>query len=240
MAEESSWGTPVIRLAISVEGPTEAEFVKKVLADHLRKSRIEPTPIILGRARSPSKSDGGNVSVERLASEMVYLLNSHDAVTSLVDFYGFCKKGRTTPEELQKRIDEEVDKKIGRSWDQTRVFSYVQQYEFEGLLFSDVSVFADLIHAPASAVEALRQIRSQFPTPEDINDNSDTAPSKRIPKVIPRYNKKVNGPLIAEKIGLGVIRTECPRFDAWVKRLESLGEPQHKEVKSNRRASHVE
>ena len=39
------------RLAISVEGQSEAEFVKQVLADHLRGRGVEPTPILLGRAR---------------------------------------------------------------------------------------------------------------------------------------------------------------------------------------------
>ena len=34
----------MIRLAILVEGQTEEEFVKSVLADHLRGSGLEPTP----------------------------------------------------------------------------------------------------------------------------------------------------------------------------------------------------
>ena len=60
------------RLAVSVEGQTEEEFVKRILAGHLRGWRIESTPILLGRARG--KSGGGNVSSERLVSEMVWLL----------------------------------------------------------------------------------------------------------------------------------------------------------------------
>lgn len=54
----------MIRLAISVEGRTEEEFVKNVLADHLRESEVVSTPILLGRARG--RADGGNVSVDRL------------------------------------------------------------------------------------------------------------------------------------------------------------------------------
>ncbi|MYA24523.1 MAG: DUF4276 family protein, partial [Gemmatimonadetes bacterium] len=103
------------------------------------------------------------------------------------------------------------------------VIPYVQRHEFEGLLFSDVSVFAGLIEAPEGSVEALQKIRSHFQTPEDINDNKDTAPSKRIKKVIPWYDKRVNAPLLAIEIGLATIRTECPRFNSWVTSLESLG-----------------
>ena len=35
-------------------------------------------------------------------------------------------------------------------------------------------------------------------------------------------DKRVHGPLVAEEIGMGRIRSECPRFGAWLKRLESL------------------
>ena len=205
----------MIRLAISVEGQTEEEFVSTVLVDHLRPKGVESRPILLG-------GTGGDVTVERLARDMARLYWSFDFVTSLVDFYGFRDKGSATVDELEKIIDEKVNDNVRRSWDQSRVFSYVQQHEFEGLLFSDVSAFAGLIDVPDGAVEVLREIRSQFPTPEDINDNSDTAPSKRIVELIPRYQKVVHGPVVAEEIGLEAIRAECPRFNAWVTRLEAL------------------
>ena len=65
----------MIRLAISVEGRTEEEFVNKVLAGHLRARGVEPKPVLLN----------GNVTIERLASDMARLLWSFDCVTSLVD-----------------------------------------------------------------------------------------------------------------------------------------------------------
>ena len=211
------------RLAISVEGQTEKEFVNNVLAVHLRRSGVEPTPILLGRARG--RSGGGNVSIERLATEMAHLLGSFDSVTSLVDFYGFRHKGDKTVDELEKHLTRQIHNALGHRWHPEKVFPYVQQYEFEGLLFSDVGVFANLVDAPEKSVEELRRIRTVFPTPEDINDNSDTAPSKRIVEVIPRYRKVVDGSLLGMKIGLDAIRSECLRFDGWVTRLESLGRP---------------
>ena len=36
----------MIRLAIVVEGETEEDFVKRVLADHLRTRMVEPCPIL--------------------------------------------------------------------------------------------------------------------------------------------------------------------------------------------------
>ena len=108
--------------------------------------------------------------------------------------------------------------------DPSRVFAYVQRHEFEGLLFSEVNAFRILLpDAAAKSLQALRDIRAQFPTPEDIDDGYDTAPSRRIQRAIPGYRKKTFGPLVAEDAGLEKIRAECPRFDGWVTRLESLG-----------------
>ena len=89
----------MIRLAISVEGQTEEDFVKSVLADHLRMKDVETTPIQLGRGQGTG--GGGNVRVEPLTREMVVLRQNFDAVTSLVDFYGFRDKGSRAVEELE-------------------------------------------------------------------------------------------------------------------------------------------
>ena len=185
------------RVAVSVEGQTEEEFVKSVLADHLRGRHVEATPILVGRSRG--KSGGGNVSVHRLASDMAMLFRGFDFVTSLVDFYGFVGKGDSSPAELEERIHDAVCDKLTGNWDQSRVFPYVQKHEQE-----------------------LRRIREAFPTPEDINDNTATAPSKRIASIIPRYDKVLYGSIVAMDTELDVIRDACPRFGNWLGRLESL------------------
>ena len=215
----------MIRLAISVEGRTEEEFVKQVLADHLRTAEVEPTPILIGRARG--RNGGGNVSVERLASDMARLHWNFDAITSLVDFYGFRgRKEVETVDELEGRVCRAILEKLPDDPDPRRIIPYVQQYEFEGLLFSDVDAF-HVTGASAGSLQALRNIRGQFPTPEDINDHSDTAPSKRITGVMQQYgtrgySKIRDGFLIAGETGLDAIRRECRRFDRWLRRLEAL------------------
>ena len=210
----------MIRLAVSVEGPTEEEFVKTVLADHLRGHGVEPIPILIGRARGGS--GGGNVSVGRLVKEMRDLYWSFDAVTSLVDFYGFRGRGdRETADGLEKRLDEALHQEVVREWDPRRMIPYIQQYEFESLLFSDVDTFA-VFDVSNEVVRRLWLIRSEFPNPEDINDNWDTVPSRRIKRAMPEYSKVVHGPLIAGETGLDAIRRECRRFNAWMERLETL------------------
>ena len=90
-------------------------------------------------------------------------------------------------------------------------------------MFSDVTGFGALPKAPEGVVPSLREIRNRFATPEDIDDGRETAPSKRIRTVMPGYHKAGHGQIVAGHIGLPTIRAECPRFDAWVRRLEALG-----------------
>ncbi len=211
----------MIRLAITVEGETEEDFVDQVLALHLHSREIYPTPILLGRARRSFRS-GGNVSIDRLASDLATNYHRFDFVTSLVDYYGFKDKGTSTVKQLEHDIKREVEKKVNLGWDERKVILYVQRHEFEGLLFSDVKAFSDVLGANTAVVKQLESVREHFSTPEDINDHPDTAPSKRIAQAIPTYNKRINGPLIAQEIGLPTVRRECPRFNAWLSHLESL------------------
>lgn len=147
---------------------------------------------------------------------MRYLSGSFDAVTSLVDFYGFRSKGRKLPDDLVRAIRNRLSQS-----DQRSVLPYVQLHEFEGLLFSKVAAFGRIL--PDAPITELKLIRSEFGTPEDINEHPEAAPSKRIETLIPHYRKTLHGLLLALEIGLETIRSECPRFDDWLGRLEALG-----------------
>ena len=202
----------MIRLAIVAEGQTEAEFTKGVLADHLGRLKVKPTPVVMG----------GNVSVERVARYMADLYRSHNAVTSLVDFYGFKGKGNASADDLETKIRGQVRKNIRRDWDERKVLPYVQRHEFEALLFADVDAFSS-IGVDEDGVDRLQEIRSQFDTPEDINDDHATSPSRRISEILSGYDKVADGPIVAAEIGLEKMRLACPRFRAWLVRLEALG-----------------
>ena len=181
---------------------------------------VEPYPVLLGRARG--RHGGGSVGVDRLVSDMVDLHWNSDAVTSLVDFYGFRDKGNRTVEELEEHLSARIERRIS---DARRVFPYVQKHEFEALLFSDVAAFKAIGPEADRAVETLAGIRWQFATPEDIDDDPHGAPSRRIAREIPRYRKVFHGPPVALEVGLENIRRACPRFDGWLTRLEGLANP---------------
>ena len=211
----------MIRIAVTVEGATERDFVNRLLGPHVQTREIYLSAILLGSARGGS-GVGGNVSVERMAADLAAHYYSFDFVTSLVDFYGFRNKGTRTVDQLEQDIAGEVERSLRSNWDSRKIIPYIQRHEFEGLLFSQVS---GLINVPGANQPALRQlqgIRAQFPSPEEINDNPNTIPSRRIVQVLPDYIKRIDGLLVAQAIGLPTIRRECPRFNSWVTRLESL------------------
>ena len=200
------------RLAIVVEGRTEVEFVNQVLAVHLLAKDVLATALSLH----------GNVSLPRLSARMADEVWNFDRVTSLVDFYGFRDKGSATVTDLERQIHQSVMARLRRPVDESRIIPYVQQYEFEGLLFSDAGAFTALPGVTESVVDRLAGIRAAVASPEEINDSETTVPSRRIAQVITEYDKASDGPTVAQAIGLPAIRRECPRFHQWIERLESL------------------
>lgn len=219
------------RVHIICEGQTEETFVNEVLAPHLHRFEVYPTASLVGK---PGKK-GGGVTTKRMAGDIERRLKGdRDAwVTTFFDFYGLDPKfvGKEAAEkqmefqgkarEVEEALSEEVLDRVGGNVHR-RFIPYVQMYEFEGLLFSEPAKMAGGIGEDGLA-EPLRAIRAEFTTPEEINDDPETAPSKRILKLMPRYEKPLFGSLAALEIGLDRIRRECRRFDSWVKRLEELG-----------------
>ena len=94
-------------------------------------------------------------------------------------------------------------------------------HEFEALLFSDCHDFAKAMGRP-DIENRLQEIKDEFGNPEEINDSQQTAPSKRIGKILPGYQKPVLGTLAALGIGLKKIRASCPHFADWINQLEQL------------------
>ena len=213
------------RLAVSVEGQTEREFINRVVAPHLSGHGVWAYPVLIGDAGERRAQGGGNVSVDRAISDVAKLCRSHDVVTTFYDYYGF-KRGRgRNAEQLEEAILEGVNNRKDGACRGVNVLPHIQPHEFEGLLFTDPRKFNLIPDVDANTLDRLQEIRDRFPTPEDIDDGQKTAPSKRVKKLIPRYDKTLYGPLIAEDIGLDAIRSACPRFAKWLDTLEALGTP---------------
>ena len=110
---------------------------------------------------------------------------------------------------------------MGAGFDQNRFLPYVMMHEFEALLFSDCAAFGRGIGRP-DLDGNFQEIRDAFGNPEEIDDSPETAPSKRVERLVRGYQKPLLGTLAALEIGLGTIRRECPHFGSWLDQLEHL------------------
>lgn len=220
------------RVRIICEGQTEEEFVNNLLFNHLQAYGVHPIPILIREGRHK----GGDVRYERVCINVRNsLLQEKTAYCStLIDFYGLPAKfpGKSDAKAQSSLNDiaasfcvafeNALRRDIGEN-SVRRFIPYVQMHEFEALLFSDPERLANGIGRPDLYSELIR-IANSFSTPEHINDSRRTAPSKRIIKLFPGYRlqKPLYGGLAALEIGLPKIRQECPLFNAWLAKLESL------------------
>lgn len=224
------------RLKIVVEGPTEREFVKQVLAPHLHARELrEVSPIVVSASPRRKSQDhlGGGGSFGKALRNIRKALNDRTAYcTTLFDYYGLPadypglkSDDCPSPARLSERVEyleECLAQEIG---DTHRFIPYLQVHEFEALLFANVETIDNALQAHSSTesrLDDLRTIVNHFDHPEQIDDGAATAPSKRLESLFPRYDKILYGEMIAYDIGLNRIRAECPHFNDWISRLESL------------------
>lgn len=218
---------PMKRIIVICEGPTEKEFCTDVLQPHLTPRNIFlELPLI-------KKSGGGIVAWPVLKKQIETHLKSDPTavVTTLIDYYGIYQKHEYPAWDvahlnvnksermdlLESAMASEIDDKYS-----FRFIPYIQLHEFEGLLFTDLTVF-DQNFTPAEFKDkpGFDHIFFTHANPEDINNNPHSAPSKRLLHHIVGYNKVVYGSLLAYSAGLKQIRAKCPRFNHWVSILES-------------------
>ena len=221
------------RILVHVEGQTEERFVNAILAPHLYDiGYTNVSARLLGNARQRSQR-GGIRPWDTVRTDILnHLKNDQTAlVTTMVDYYGLPNTwpGRNRArlentlmargDAVEQAILDDLASSRDAAFDRRSFVPYVVMHEFEGLLFSDPIGFARGIGRPDLSSE-LQAIRGEFSTPEDINDSSETAPSKRIKELYKGYQKPLMGVLGAEEIGLAAIRRECPLFDRWIENLE--------------------
>ncbi len=211
----------MIRVHIFCEGQTEETFVREILTSHFERLDIFVNPIIL-------KNGGGKGGIStygkvKFQIEKKCKEDSNAWVTTLIDFYGLpsdfpssatiglssIKKSKAVQQAFQEDIQH------------PNFIANLMIHEFESFLFSEPEAFKNWCDDPQIVVN-LKKIRRDFNSPEHINDGYATAPSKRILGIFSQYDKVLHGSLVALDIGLDTIRRECPMFNSWIERLESL------------------
>ncbi|MCY4353171.1 MAG: DUF4276 family protein [Truepera sp.] len=226
------------RLLVHVEGEAEESFVNGVLAPHLYGRGFSSVSArLIGNARQRDRRGGIRAWSTVRKDIMNHLKEDRASIaTTMVDYYGLPQTGpkawprrseapKLALSERANRVEtallEDISREMGSSFNPERFIPYVVMHEFEALLFSDCDRFGRGIGRPVLAPK-FQEIRDTFANPEEIDDSPETAPSKRVAALVPGYQKPLMGTLAVLEIGLNAIRSACPHFQCWLRRLERL------------------
>ncbi len=224
----------MIRLHFVVEGQTEEEFVNSVLADHLGEFDISADARCVETSRNRRRLHRGGLRYyEKAKRDLIlwmkedqnadaYFRTMFDLYALPHDFPRYAEGGLLT--NPYHRISF-LEQAFAADINHRRFVPYVQLHEFEALILSDPLKLDCEFLEHDTPIRRLVEMCARYDSPELIDDGPGTSSSKRIIAEIPDYEgRKVSAaPRIAAKIGLNVIRQNCPHFDAWLRKLEALG-----------------
>lgn len=220
----------MIRVHIICEGATEEAFVNELMIPIFLEQGVALIPSQIGR---PGHK-GGNVNMPRLMVDIKgrLLADKECYCTTFLDYYGLPSvfpgklesAHRSTAGDKFQIISDALKASVASLlgvYVTRRFIPYIQMHEFEGLLFSKPKILAQSLMDKNLEVPFC-EIRSCYSTPEDVNDSPNTAPSKRIEKLFPGYDKPIHPVIAAKEMGLEAICRECPLFHGWIKRLKQI------------------
>jgi hypothetical protein len=220
------------RCYVVCEGQTEETFIRNVIAPVLANQQIYLTARLITTSKG---NKGGALSYERVRRFIINSLKEEQVfITTFFDLYAL-DNGFPHFSESQKQMDvynkvtqleqdfkEDIVKE--NPLFSNRFLPYIQPYEFEGLLFSDITKLTEIESAWAKKTDKLKEVRNGAETPEHINDGYDTKPSARLKFFLnnPNYRKTLHGTLAIESIGIDKLLAECQHFAIWYNQLLSL------------------
>lgn len=215
------------QVAILVEGQTEEAFVKRVLQPLVGCSNADLTPIVVhtSRAASGAARRGGGQWRHYRSHLQKLLAQPHWAmVTTLVDFYGYpddapsCScTGVHLPSQCADSRQAAMREALGSD---RRFAPFVVVHEFEALVIAAGSLSASFLGSEKSARTLRELVEGHDGDAEQINDSPETAPSKRLKTLHPKYNKVRDGIDILDGRLLDAMEL-TPRFAKWVESLTS-------------------
>lgn len=223
----------MIRLHLVVEGQTEKEFVKRVLAPHLGQYQVfADARCVMTSKKGAYWHRGGLLNYAHAETDLrLWMKEDQNAdawFSTMFDLYALPTNfpdfeqigGGRDPYDRVERLENAFASRLGHR----RFIPYIQLHEFEALIFVDVQRLSTEFMERKVDISTLVQIVQDAGNPEIIDDGSETAPSKRIISKVPEYasRKPSAGPLVVEKIGLGALRQKCVHFAKWISRLEGL------------------
>lgn len=220
------------RLNVIAEGQTEQRFVQQVLSGHLAGQGVFASArcVLTSRDKRSSKSFRGGMTTYQRAKKDIEAWMKEDKdsrcfFTTMFDLYAlptdFPGFGHALAiDDPYKRVGV-LEKALVQDLGSRRFIPYIQMHEFEALIFCDPWQLGQEYLEHKTAIRNLAKM-AEDQNPELIDGNPETAPSKRLLKEIPEYDKVMAGVEVTKRIGLQMLRSRCRHFDEWISRLESL------------------
>ena len=224
-------------LQIIVEGSSEEIFVNDVMVKHFAQLNIfvSTRKIRTGWDRKNSKpAKGGLLKYVKFRNDVLRWIESdrgrsNTFYTSFIDLYAFPKDVQSPyTSQIQNIADHyqriaALEAAIARDINHSNFIPYVQLHEFEALLLVAPDRLITMYPDEQSGINKLKRDIGKT-SPEEINESPQSAPSKRIIQYLPNYEgqKAQVGPLVAEDIGLTMLRNNCPHFNEWISKLENI------------------
>ena len=215
------------RLVIIVEGETEESFVNNILCPYFCSKGLYNTI----QCFKTKHSHGGISKYSYIKKDILNTIYEKDVVVSMmIDFYrlpldfpGFSDlKATQTHKEQASLLETEIKKNLEDT--QKHQFDnfipYIQLHEFEALVFASIKGIDILFEREEMDYKGLMNVIEEHPNPEEINNHPATAPSMRLKKLIPGYNKVLHGIEIIKTMGMPELLEKCPRFKTWVESME--------------------
>lgn len=238
MGKEYNWRSAVNimkTIHIICEGKTEVDFVNKILWDNLGydKYRLEPKTIITNADKKAGKIYKGGVSnfakIDRDIKRVLHSIKNADTyITTMFDYYGLPddfpgmvqSKSIT---DIYQRI-EKIEDALGSCYKCSQFIPYIQLHEFETLIFSDIESLKKVFFDECDSIgwQLLYDAVSEFKNVELINNDINSAPSKRLKQCIKSYDKVYSGIQALQSTDFKLIRQQCRHFNEWITQLESL------------------
>jgi len=223
-----------LRLYVVAEGDTERQFADSCLVPHLHARAIATKVTVITTNRKLGKR-GGVLSYRQVRDDICRRLKEDGGAearfSTMLDFYAlpqdFPGREEARRQPRAKSRIEVLEAAFANDIADPRFIPYLQLHEFEALLYADLSQVSRRITGSSQGIATLQKEVLAL-APEEINEGSSTAPSKRLIRCVPAYQRskiRVGAPAAAA-IGLPRLRAECPHFAEWIRTLENLNPPQ--------------
>ena len=206
----------------------------RLLRNHLAPYGVKvERPVLAATSMSPNGQRGGFVNWDAIKLDLKQQFKDDNdpdlRFTTLLDVYAMPKKVFQLAgfdESVGSKADvDAVEVAIEHDLGEPRFKAYLQRYELEALLLADIEALRQIFHRDQKGIAQLETDVSEFSNFENINGGKSTHPAARLETAISGYldQKVSNAYHVLAVADWDVVRSRCPRFDAWLKHWEAWG-----------------